>query len=58
MKYKIVKNKSRKSDCKKCLFQDVCKRICPLKINFYFSDILSSEPDYMNTYGNGLFNDI
>ena len=58
MKFRIVKNESRKTDCEKCLFQGVCKSLCPLKVGFYFSDILSSEPDYMSSSGNGFFRNI
>ena len=58
MKYKIVKNENRKTDCEQCLFQGVCKRICPLRVGFYFSDILTAEPDYMSSSENGLFSDI
>lgn len=58
MKYKIVKNISRKFDCELCLFQDVCKNICPLKAGFYFSDILSTEPEYVSKSVNGLFSNI
>ena len=58
MKYKIVKNESRKIACDLCLFWGVCKRKCPLTVGFYFSDILSAEPDYMSSSENGLFSDI
>lgn len=58
MKYKIVKNENHKTDCEQCLFQGVCKRKCPLKVGFYFSDILTSESDYISTSEYGLFCDI
>ena len=55
MQYKIVKNDMRKTDCERCMFVEKCGSICPLGLGFYFSDIHTSEPDYISKENKGLF---